>query len=585
MAFKEQGIFEDHLESYHKIMTDQPDSEAIVKALKEKDPQVFVDRSCPLCCDTAGDTPMKFAQHVGKHMEAIALAVLPQGSDSDSDSDQHQGDYDTDSNISFAAMAAMLSHSPVLDGNGSLSPTVSLNTARNVIRQRLRGNSYRAPASVAAESGIAALWTKPGGPPILTLVSPVHSELDEDENNKREADGSRIDFALSDRVITPTLDGFMAEIRHSSPHMPLYLCNRLGHEQLRRYKKLLGLKVEHAKAIQRGSCSSGTLCSLKVKGNLIRLPHPAKLIGGEDSGNDIGLFNTSQFPNGVPMAPTEYLSSEFECPLCFRVKRFQKPLDWSKHVLEDLQPFTCTFKACLEPKSFKRMTDWVRHQKERHRVLEWWQCSEEDCNHKCFRRDNFVQHLVREHKMQEPKPVTRLVKPSVRGPTKDRSNFNDGGNDGSPSKVMSMLMTCRYETRSKPSDEPCSFCGNISQSWKRLTVHLARHMEQISTPVLDLVRQVDARPETIVSPIIAPIRHPTSPVDESAISYNDISPFSLFSTSFGPVLPQEEPFSSENSNPNLLGLHSSESKPKPMVANYDQSNKDFDRRYNYAGVS
>ena len=477
MVFKEQGIFEDHLESHHKILIDQPDFEAIMESLKEKDPQVFVDRSCPLCCDTAGDTPMKYAQHVGKHMEAIALAVLPQGSDSDSDSDQHQTDYDTDFDTSFAAMP--------------------LQTLESPLKQ---------------QEIIPEITRSPFAPDIN-----IHSEKD-DEKRKQAPGSGKIDFVLSDRVIIPTLDGFMAEIRNISSHIPLYLCNRLGHEQLRRYKKLLGFKIEHTKAIQRGSCSSGTSCSLTVKGNPTHPPHPAKFTGDEDSGNDIGLLTTSHFPPGVPMPPTDHLPSKFECPFCFRVKRFEKPSDWGKHVHEDLQPFTCTFSACLEPKSFKRKADWVRHENERHRLLEWWQCSEEDCNHKCFRRDNFVQHLVREHKMQEPERLKRSGKPPVREPTKDRTNFNDGD------KVMSMVEACRQETTSKPSDEPCIFCGNICQSWKKLTVHLARHMEQISMLVLDLVRQADVKPETIISPITAPIRRLTSPVDELTLSHNDNNP-------------------------------------------------------------
>ena len=303
MAFKEQGIFEDHLESYHKIMTNQPDFEAIVESLKEKGPQVFVDRSCPLCCNTAGDTPMKFAQHVGKHMEAIALAALPQGSDSDSDSDQHQGDYETDFDTSTASRVPITG---LPDENFSpLQPLQAL-------------------ISLPKEQETAAEITKNRSPPDKY----THSEIDEDDNDKREADGIKVDFALSDRVIIPTLDGFMAEIHNINPRIQLYLCYRLGYEQLRRYKKLLTFKVEHAKAIQRESCSSGTLCGLKVEG---KPPRTVGVTGGKDSENDISFPTTSYFPDGALMPPTKYFPSEFECPYCFQVKRFKKASDWSKH--------------------------------------------------------------------------------------------------------------------------------------------------------------------------------------------------------------------------------------------------------------
>ncbi len=206
----------------------------------------------------------------------------------------------------------------------------------------------------------------------------------------------------------------------------------------------------------------------------------------------------------MPPARVKSLPAEFECPLCFQVKKFMKPSDWSKHVHEDLQPFTCTFKECPEPKSFKRKADWVRHENERHRHLEWWQCTEEGCSHQCYRRDNFVQHLVREHKMPEPKAKTiKPNKPAVRGPAKPKPHGNTGSiKDIAPEdKVLVMVETCRRLTEKQATDEPCRFCGNMVNSWKKLTVHLAKHMEQISIPVVGLVEKKEVSPDTIVSPI------------------------------------------------------------------------------------
>jgi hypothetical protein len=122
-----------------------------------------------------------------------------------------------------------------------------------------------------------------------------------------------------------------------------------------------------------------------------------------------GNVAPAAFPSGVPLPPVKRLPAEFECPLCFKVKKFYKPSDWTKHVHEDVQPFTCTFPNCGEPKSFKRKADWVRHENERHRQLENWTCQIADCNHTCYRKDNFVQHLVREHKIAEPRQRTRAA--------------------------------------------------------------------------------------------------------------------------------------------------------------------------------
>jgi len=63
--------------------------------------------------------------------------------------------------------------------------------------------------------------------------------------------------------------------------------------------------------------------------------------------------------------------------------------------------FTCIFEKCEEPKSFKRKAYWVLHENERHRHLEWWICSVDGCRDVCYRKGDFLQHLVREHKLPE----------------------------------------------------------------------------------------------------------------------------------------------------------------------------------------
>jgi hypothetical protein len=170
------------------------------------------------------------------------------------------------------------------------------------------------------------------------------------------------------------------------------------------------------------------------------------------------------------------------------VKKFYKPSDWTKHVHEDIQPFTCTFPNCNESKPFKRKADWVRHENERHRQLESWVCSVQECNHTCYRKDNFVQHLVREHKVPDPKVRTgRAIKPGSEGTQSWQNASYDGLDD-----VWALVDKCHRDSTKLPKDEPCKFCGNICTSWKKLTVHLAKHMEQISMPVLPLVERQKA---------------------------------------------------------------------------------------------
>jgi hypothetical protein len=196
-----------------------------------------------------------------------------------------------------------------------------------------------------------------------------------------------------------------------------------------------------------------------------------------------GNVAAAQFPPGVPTPPVSRLPAEFECPICFKIKKFNKPSDWTKHVHEDVQPFTCTFPDCTEPKSFKRKADWVRHENERHRHLEWWTCNQPDCTHTCYRKDNFVQHLVREHKMPEPKVKTQ----KKNGKDTTRADLD---------RVWQIVDACHQETSAHPNSEKCRFCGSSCSTWKKLTVHLARHMEAISLPVLDLIKDDAVVPVT-----------------------------------------------------------------------------------------
>jgi hypothetical protein len=66
--------------------------------------------------------------------------------------------------------------------------------------------------------------------------------------------------------------------------------------------------------------------------------------------------------------------------------------------------------------------------------LEHWTCQIGDCNHTCFRKDNFVQHLVREHKIAEPRQ--RVGK----GATKDGSGGADTGMSSSMAGIRRLTL-------------------------------------------------------------------------------------------------------------------------------------------------
>ncbi|KAL9101684.1 MAG: hypothetical protein Q9163_003088 [Psora crenata] len=498
-------------------------------------------------------------------------------------------------------MAALGSSSP-LGATAASPPPGPWKPAKHMMRpSRSRSDLNNASTGFkgATELGLAELWTKQGGPPMPALVAPkTHdpaqasgfgNDDDDDDNGDEDEDdaigdnGVKIDLSMKPDAIVPTLDGFKANIRGLNPRLPAYMFDRVAQEQLRRYKKLMDFKIKHAQAVNIRKCSSGRHCT-ELGGGPTYLPSKSSkdaeqshigcaISGPGPSDDDIhalteGSVTPSQFPAGVPMPPAKRLPAEFECSLCFTVKRFHKPSDWSKHVHEDVQPFTCTFETCVEPKSFKRKADWVRHENERHRKLEWWQCNMHDCDHRCYRKDNFVQHLVREHKLPEPKAKTaKAGKPAVRGPSSQKARTSklnstfDDFHDGID-QVWKMVEECRHETLKDPKDEACKFCGTVCNSWKKLTVHLAKHMEQISMPVLGVVKEKKVTPDTIISPIEQRIN--TQPSSKSSVSQGPTNPsFSAPAVNMSDVPPG---FAAQPSHPAYFS-HTSQSQYPRVSAN------------------
>lgn len=368
-------------------------------------------------------------------------------------------------------------------------------------RQRSRSEAPN-PNSIA-DSALVGMWKRSGGPPVAVLTKPspsVNVEIEEDDDEDDdiyEENDLKMDANLIDSV-EANLAGFQSHILLLNPRLEGrydYLVERIAHHQVSRYKALLSLKVKHLK--QGANCPCGSLCmTLGGQANILDQkgdgksvdPLASHYIDDDDAGTPTdGAINQDSFPQDIPLPPTQYLPAEFECQLCYSSKKFQKPSDWTKHVHEDVQPFTCTWDRCRDPKSFKRKADWVRHENEGHRHLEWWTCDVEECRHVCYRRDNFLQHLVREHKYPEPKFKSKAAVKKA------------GGIDPTLQKVEQ----CHVLTSQRPQEEPCRFCDRVFPTWKKLTVHLAKHMENISLPVLRLVaaKAKEISEDTIISPV------------------------------------------------------------------------------------
>ncbi|OIW35247.1 hypothetical protein CONLIGDRAFT_568313 [Coniochaeta ligniaria NRRL 30616] len=418
-------------------------------------------------------------------------------------------------NTAFASMtanvAAVGSTAHVRSGSISATPSVTSPKSPSNLSLGVK-NMLRRPRS---GSELTNMWKKTGGPPVARLAKttsapPVQApvaapELDDDEDEEEELYEDAEEKNKASKFVDdmePTTAGFKDHILKLNPMLRTengWLVDRIAHHQVARYKNLLNARIKHLNSVANRQCLCGAMCiaqggsavAIDTKGDSRQDPLSAS---GYPDGSDgdltplEGAIGQESFPQDIPMPPARLLPAEFECQLCFQAKKFTKPSDWTKHVHEDVQPFTCTWDRCREPKMFKRKADWVRHENEGHRHLEWWTCKVDECNHTCYRRDNFLQHLVREHKFAEPKVKTKAAIKRA------------GGSDPTWLKVEE----CHVETPQTSYDEPCRFCGKTFPSWKKLTVHLAKHMEQISLPVLRLVARKTVEADTIISPIQDP---------------------------------------------------------------------------------
>ncbi|KAF9879018.1 C2H2 finger domain-containing protein [Colletotrichum karsti] len=412
--------------------------------------------------------------------------------------------------VSIGGAAGSIGATHARTGSISATPITSPKSpfgglqVRNTLRRPRSKSDLPKGASNETHSNLVGMWRKTGGPPVAALAktSSTNLDLDDEDDDDEEFEDGEVDSESGKLIdsVTPNFAGFQQHILRLNPDLAHpknnFLVDRIAHQQVVRYKSLLNARVKHLGI--GAACTSGALCQarggrptlLDQKGDPRELD---PLSSGFDSGDGDstpieGAITKDSFPQDIPMPPTQSLPAEFECQLCFTLKKPKKPSDWTKHVHEDVQPFTCTWDKCRDPKIFKRKADWVRHENEGHRHLEWWTCDVEDCRHTCYRRDNFLQHLVREHKFTEPKNKTKaaIKRAGIMDPTWQK------------------VEQCRHETNKRPSDEECRFCGKQFPSWKKLTVHLAKHMEHISLPILRLVAAKELEPDTIISPVQDP---------------------------------------------------------------------------------
>ncbi|EDN06104.1 predicted protein [Histoplasma mississippiense (nom. inval.)] len=244
----------------------------------------------------------------------------------------------------------------------------------------------------------------------------LDDEEDEDDEDEPMGDkGVTMDFAIRTDPIVPTLDGFKTQIQQLNPRLKSpALIERFAQEQLRRYKKLVELKLQHAQAVSMQNCTSGKHC-FEQGGEATMLPPK---ISSKDPDATCAQFQITSSAN-----PDGDMSSFGEG----------------------------TVTAALFPNG----------------VL-------------CHRGRGSG---------------------NGKGAAKKMDNQQSSIPDQEVEQVWKLVEECHHVTSKQPKDEPCRFCDNVCNSWKKLSVHMAKHMEQVAMPILGLVKQRTICADTPISPI------------------------------------------------------------------------------------
>ncbi|KAF8465065.1 hypothetical protein BDZ91DRAFT_728618 [Kalaharituber pfeilii] len=166
-----------------------------------------------------------------------------------------------------------------------------------------------------------------------------------------------------------------------------------------------------------------------------------------------------QFTIPPPPHPYQVLSGKpqyFSCPYCHKIVQISRRREWKKHVLEDLQPYICTYESCAQPdRLFISRKEWYDHELQDHRRE--WVCNLKHCRNLVFcSRSSFHTHLCWMHD----------------DVLSDTANAADINHD----KLAFISSHCEVPAE---SEQKCPFCSTCLIP-SNLRNHLADHLIDIA---------------------------------------------------------------------------------------------------------
>ncbi|CAI6340021.1 unnamed protein product [Periconia digitata] len=169
------------------------------------------------------------------------------------------------------------------------------------------------------------------------------------------------------------------------------------------------------------------------------------------------IYEPSGRKVGWPTFPKELgKKKDFICPYCFVTcpANYRGKGHWRAHLIQDLQPYTCTAEKCDEgdSKPLNTWDEWIVHEQVHHRMEYTCRYHPESA---FSSRDQYLEHVGQEHPHQQ----NELLDP-------DHINAN-------------------AQLTPKPRDG-CPICSYQPETWQDMDKHLAYHLENLALLSLPL---------------------------------------------------------------------------------------------------
>lgn len=272
------------------------------------------------------------------------------------------------------------------------------------------------------------------------------------------------------------------------------LLHRIARMQSERYKKLIYLKARHIWRLNKHkNCEAGSLCTNLSENTEILI---SKINGhGQITTlikNYVGLMALSEEAatlQNMPSWQVEGCHLYLECPLCFEVVCTGDSSEWIDHIYGNICDLVCSFADWDQIHSFVSMADWAFHEYTKHRGSPKWTCNYSQCVYSTFRKANFVQHLVKQHRLVEPNYRERVSRPHA-------SDDGELAFVGSDDESQGLDEICRiteecYNDNCYTAPEPCKFCYELCIGRSDYAAHYTSHIKEIGLSFLKILTEAE----------------------------------------------------------------------------------------------